>query len=177
MRPKTTPFLSLLLLGLAACGGGSDPAAQVDAGYSALNSGDHAAAISSFEGALGGLEPGTPKHLEAKLGQIQALCHTDPARARGELTGLSKDSGVQAADYNKVVTELVAAAQAKAATSQDEVVATINEAVAILTEGKSTFPDYDKWDALIKKTGDRAASLGSGDALEALKGLGYVGGD
>lgn len=176
MRPPKTALLSLLL-GLAACGGGSDPAAQVDSGYSSLSAGDHAAAVTSFEGALAGLEAGTPQHLDAKLGQIQALCHVDPVRARGELLGLSADSGVQAGDYNKVVTELVAAAQAKAAADQDAAVATINEAVAILTQGKQTFPDYDKWDALIKKTGDRAASLGSGDALEALKGLGYVGGD
>jgi len=176
MQTKTT-LLPLLLLGLAACGGATDPATQVDAGYSALSAGDHAAAVTSFEGALAGLEAGTPQHLDAKLGQIQALCYTDPGSASQELLGLSKDSGVKAGDYNKVVTELVAAAQAKAATDTDQASATINEAVAILTKGKETFPDYDKWDALIKKTGDRAASLGSGDALEALKGLGYVGGD
>ena len=75
------------------------------------------------------------------------------------------------------MTEIISAATAQASSDSDAANVTIGEAVAILQAGKDDFPDYDKWDALLKKTGDKAASLGSADALEALKGLGYVGGD
>lgn len=177
MRPTTTLLASLLVLAASCGGGGSDPATQVDAGYSSLSSGDASAALSSFDGALSGMEASDPKFLEAKVGQCQALSHVDPAKARTELLSLAKESGVTAKDYSMVVTEMVSAATSQAATDQKAATATIGEAVAILTQGKQTFPEYDKWDALIRKTGDKAATLGSADALESLKGLGYVGGD
>lgn len=177
MRPSSACLAALLLLLSTACGGETSATDSTDAGYSSLNSGSYDDAARSFESALAGLKAGDEGYLSAKLGWVQAQCHLDAGKAKTELLGLSKDSGVKASDYSMVVTEIISAATSQAANDADGASATIENAIAILEQGKKDFPDYDKWDALIKKTGDKAVSLGSADALEALKGLGYVGGD
>lgn len=180
MRSTSALFASLLLLAASSCGGGAPagPNAALDAGYSSYTAGDYSDALASYESALGQLEPGDAKYVEAKMGQLQALAYTDAERAKSELLAVSKDSGIEAKDYNVIVTDLGAAASAQAQSGDTDTAGkTIGVAVAILTEGKTTFPDYPKWDALIAKTGDKAMNLGSDDAMAALKGLGYVGGD
>ena len=177
MQAPLVSLATLLLLLCTACGGQASPTESVDAGYSALNSGDYGSALASFQEALAGMAPSDEGYLSANLGYIQAQCHIDAAQAKADLLSMSKDSGVRASDYSMVVTEIISAATAQASSDSDAANVTIGEAVAILQAGKDDFPDYDKWDALLKKTGDKAASLGSADALEALKGLGYVGGD
>ncbi|MFT7670850.1 MAG: hypothetical protein ACI8X5_003563 [Planctomycetota bacterium] len=178
MRPILSATLaSLLLLVPASCGGSANSGASVEAGYSSLSSGSYSEALGSFDTALDGLTTSDPKFLEAKLGQLQAQCHVDAVKAKTDLFALGTDSGVTAKDYSMVATELLTAATAKASSDQDAASEAIGEGIAVLAKGKETFPDYSKWDAKITQFGDKAATLGSADALEALKGLGYVGGD
>jgi len=172
MRPCQTLFAAPLLLLFAACGGETSAADAVDAGYSSLNGGSYTEAVSSFDSALEGLGADSDQYLSAKVGRILAQCHLDAGKAREELLAMPKDSGVGAKDYSEVVAELTSAAKAAGADGGGEI---MNEAVAILEAGKTEFPDYDKWDALLKRTGDEAASLGSADVMEKLKGLGYIG--
>lgn len=177
MRPTRACLAALLLLLPTACGGEVSSADAVDAGYSSLNAGSYTEAMESFDSALTGLSSTDDGYLSAKLGHIQAQCHVDPTKAKDALLGLDKASGVKASDYSMIVSEFISAASSQASDDADGASATMGEAVAILTAGKEAFPEYTKWDALLKKAGDKAASLGSADALEALKGLGYVGGD
>lgn len=174
MRPSQTLLAAPLLLLFAACGGETSAADAVDAGYSSLNGGSYSDAVSSFDSALEGLGADSDQYLSAKVGRIRAMCHLDAAKAREELLAMPADSGVSASDYTEVVGELNGAAQAAGAETGGAI---MNESVAILETGKTKFPDYAKWDAHLKRTGDLATKLGSADALAKLKGLGYVGGD
>jgi hypothetical protein len=179
MRSTCALLASLLLIAASSCGGSAaTPNEAVDAGYSSFNAGDYSSGLASFDAALGMLTPDDPKFVEAKLGQLQCLAHTDAKKAKTELLAQPKDGAFGAKDYNVLVTEMIASATAQAqAGDTDAAGATIGEAVALLTDGKPKFPDYTKWDALIKKTGDKVKTLGNEDAMAALKGLGYVGGD
>jgi hypothetical protein len=179
MRPSHLLAAALLLLTTSACGDSTaNPGASIDEGYSSLNSGSYAQAVSSFQSALAGLAEGDKKYLEAKLGELRAQCYIDASKARAGLLALSKTAGVEAGHYSMVVTDLVSAATKQAADNAKAAAsATIGEAVAILEAGQQKFPDYDKWKGLLNKVGDKATTLGSADSLEALRGLGYVGGD
>lgn len=177
---RLTSVLCTSLLLLAASCGGSDVSANaaLDSGYSALSAGDHAAALGHFEGALAGLQPADADFLGAKIGQMQSMAYIDPAKAKALLLAVPKDAGVTAKDYSSLVTDLGNAAQNMAMNEdKDGANDTMSIAISILIEGQTAFPEYDKWDALINKTGDRATKLGSADALSALEGLGYAGDD
>jgi hypothetical protein len=176
MRSLRPLLASSLLLFTWACGG-SDPSEEIDSGYSSLSSGAHSEALASFQSALANMTATDGKFLEAKVGELSALCYIDAQKAREGLVSLGMEAGVQPAHFRTLVDELVAAATKLASTSADDAGHTINEAVAILTHGKETFPGYEKWDALINKVGDKAKALGNADALATLKGLGYVGDD
>ncbi|MCB9914630.1 MAG: hypothetical protein H6828_05705 [Planctomycetes bacterium] len=172
MRPRSSLLLALLLA--ASCGSSSDPQAQVDAGYSALSSGNHAEALSDFDAVLandGG-------NLDARIGRMRALCYTDAAKAKSEFLDLAKTGKLQAGDFRVQVTDLVTAATAQAQSgAKDAATKTIGEAVEILQAGAKAFPEDPKWAVLTKTVGDKASSLGAADALSNLSGLGYVGGD
>jgi len=176
MRPFKSLLATTLLLLIASCGG-STPADSVNAGFTSLNEGSHSEALGSFNAALAGMETSDPKFTEAKVGQIRAQSYIDPAKAKADLLGLDKASGVTAKDYNQIVTDFVASATAGASKDEKAAQNTIGYAVEILTSGKQSFPEYTKWDGLIKRAGDTAKSLGAAGALDSLKGLGYVGGD
>jgi len=178
MRPLRLLCAALLLLGAASCGSSdASPSEAIDDGYTALSAGSPGDALASFESALAALTEADPSFLEAKIGEIRARCYSDAVQAKTDLLGLSKAAGVEAKHYNQVVTDFVAAATKQASADKDAATATINQAVELLTQGKENFPEYTKWDGLIKKVGDKATALGSADALATLKGLGYVGGD
>jgi hypothetical protein len=180
MHLRSSLLASLLVLA-ASCGGSSDPGTSVEAGYNALNSGDHSAALSDFDAALAEIPATDPRYLEAKLGQLRAQCYVDPAKAKADFLSLAGSSSLQAKDYRMIVTDLVTSATNKAksgnAADTDVAKATITSAVGILQAGADAFPQDDKWAVLIKKVGDKASSLGASDALAGLSGLGYVGGD
>jgi hypothetical protein len=149
---------TLLLASLAACGGG-DPA---QAGYDALGSGDYEAAASSFTKALAGTQGAQRTDLTLQL--CQALAHTDAGACVAKMKELDAATELRVQDYNVVVSELMSAGAYVPATD-------------VLKLATSAFPGDEKLVALIQKVGDAAASAGDGDALSALKGLGYVGND
>ncbi|HIG12249.1 MAG: hypothetical protein ABGY71_13890 [bacterium] len=166
-----------LLLALPACGPSSDPDAAVDAGYTALNKGQAAAALAEFDTALKALQPTDQRYLEAKLGQLRARCFLDPMGAQADFLALGSSTSLQPGDYRMLVSDLVTAASAQTKADSDAAKATIGSAVAILQAGAAAFPEDEKWPTMIKIVGDKAASLGAEDALAGLSGLGYVGGD
>lgn len=181
MRFRPSLLVSLLVLA-ASCGSSTtDPGDSVTAGTVALSSGDARTALESFDAALAAIQPTDDLYREAKLGQIGAQCHFDAAKAKGELLASADALKLEARDYRSIVNELVAAATKLAkgsdAADKDAAKQTITVAVEVLEAGAKACPDYDKWDALTKVVGDRATSLGADDAMSALSGLGYVGGD
>lgn len=157
--------LSLLLVPLAACsGGGGDPAALTQEGYAALSSSDYGKAADKLDSALDGMQPGDPKHLQAKVGLCRALAHLDPARCADEFDELVREHSdkVQMGDVEVVVKAL---SDSKA----------FAEAAEVLTIAKKTFPESPKVAALVNEVGDRAKAAGDTSSNDALKGLGYAG--
>ena len=164
-RIKPRPGLGALCLAfsltLAACGGGGggDPTQLTNDGYQALNSGDHAAAVKSFEAALGGLEPGTPDFQRAKMGEIRALIHLDASRARDQF--LDHAQAFDAKAYETVGSQLTSAKK-------------FEEAIAVLDAGIKRYSESPKLQALIDKVKSEAEKSGDTGALDSLKGLGYL---
>jgi hypothetical protein len=156
--------LSLVLVPLVGCGGGGDPAQLTQEGYAALASSDYAKAADKLGGALEGMQPGDPKHLQAKVGLCRALAHVDAARCTSEFQELVRahSDQVQMGDVEVVVKELSDAKE-------------FQEATRILETAKTTFPESPKIAALVDEVGDRASQAGDTGAMDALKGLGYAG--
>ena len=157
------PVLALCL-SLSACSGvASDPAKTTDAGYQALGKSDWKTAQAEFDTALAALATTDAGFKRAKMGQIEALIHTDPARAKDEFLGMAAgmSSQVSEKDYIAVASKL---------TSESKFM----EAIAILEAGLKAQPESPK----IKQVGDAikaaAEKAGDADALGALKGLGYL---
>jgi len=160
---------ALLLMMFAACGS-SDPRALTDQGSSALNSGNFEAAVRNYEKALTALadagDSGGSDWKRAKLGWVQAEARLDAPRAKEEFLAYAKASSgkVTDADYNLIASKFGDAGK-------------FDEAIAILTAGKAAFPESPHLDALGKDLVNRAKATGASDALDKLKGLGYVGGE
>ncbi len=155
---------AILLFSLAACGGAVDPQAETRSGYEAHNTGDYAGAVEHFEAAIGAMEAGNPKFLEASIGRCRSLAHQFPTQAREEFLSLAKTIVVEIADYTSIVAELKVARH-------------YTDAVEVLAAAMGAFPDNEKLVQLRDKVGDAAKREGDADALSALKGLGYVGDD
>lgn len=159
-RPGLGALCLALSLSLAACGGGGgDPTQLTNDGYQALNSGDHAAAVKSFEAALSGLEAGTPDFQRAKMGEIQALIHLDAGRARDQF--LMHAEAFDAKAYETVGSQLTTAKE-------------FEEAIAVLDAGMKRFTENPKLQALIDEVKAAAEKSGDAGALDSLKGLGYL---
>ncbi len=162
LRPLALLALSLL----ASCGGSSDPQALTDAGSKALNSGQFEDAAASYEKALAalGTDTGNPEWKRAKMGLIQARARFDAPRAKAEFIEYAKANPgkVTDSDFSMIAGRLGDAGK-------------LNEAVEVLTLGTETFPESPHLDAMGKDLVKRAASSGDAGALDALKGLGYVG--
>ncbi len=176
MRLTSLLCTSLLLL-VASCGGSDGGAtAALNSGYTSLNAGNHQDALGHFETALAILKFADDDFLGAKLGQLQALANLDADKTKTTLMAVPKEAGIEAKDYRSIVTELSKSANALATDGEmDKATKSITVAIAILTEGKGTYPEYEGWDKLIQQTGAQAETLGDPAALEALKGLGYTG--
>jgi hypothetical protein len=160
--------LSLLLL-LPACGGGSaDPAAATNAGYEALGKGDAGAAVDHFADALAALKPGDPGYKRARMGEVEAKLQLAPEAAASSFLEFAKaqPDQVAAEDYRKVGTQL----NARKALVQ---------ASHVLDAGLKRFADDAQLKAAMEQTKVAAAEAeASGDtsAMDALRGLGYIGG-
>ena len=153
-----------LPLGLAACSGEGDPLAQIDEGFAALNSGDAAHAHDYFLAAVDELEPTDPNLDRAQMGLVEAKIRIQPeAAAKYFLDYAGKQpANVDAGDYQKVGMQLT---DKKA----------LKDAVFVLDAGLKRFEGDAKLKEAIEKTKLAAESSGDAGALDALKGLGYVG--
>jgi hypothetical protein len=164
MKPTLTRCLSLCLLtALAACGG-SDPAAQVRDSYSALSSRDYAGAEAGFTEALKGLDASSTEHMRAQLGLFRARSYSDPAGAKADFLIYAQANGLAIIDYTQLISDLV---------SGDN----LDEAIAVVAEMKTIFPDEPKVDEMGNMLVVKAKTSSNSGALDALSGLGYVGND
>jgi hypothetical protein len=165
MKPFQLSVAALVLpLALAACSNGGDPVAQIDEGFAALNSGDAANAHDHFLEAVGELEPSDPNLDRAQMGLVEAKIRIQPeAAAKYFLDYAEKQPGnVDAGDYQKVGMQLT---DKKA----------LKDAVFVLDAGLKRFEGDAKLKEAMDKTKLAAESSGDAGALDALKGLGYVG--
>ena len=165
MRPPSTPapLLALLLCLCAACGEG-DPKALTDRGTAALGAGRDAEAIESFDRALAGLDPASADWLRASLGRCRALARSQPAKAKGEFLALAKahPTRVQEQDFGQIVDELV---------REDAIV----EAIDVMDAGIKLHPESPGMQQVRARVLEASQKAQSPEALDKLKGLGYVG--
>ncbi|MCP3917805.1 MAG: hypothetical protein GY711_19850 [bacterium] len=162
MRSSTVLALALSLT-LVACGGSGDPKED---GYTALNSGDHAAALASFDKALAAIDSSAEDYVEVAVARCRALAHVEPERSLSEFTTLSeKNETLEASDFREVVTELLSAEGGA------------ESAVWLMDVGCKRFPDSEKMKATRDKVIAAVKKRGDKGATDALDGLGYLGGD
>jgi len=160
-------LLLTLPLALAACGGGAaNPEEATNAGYAALGSGDAEAAVDHFSQALAQLKPGDKGYKRARMGEVEAKARVAPDAAAASFLDYAKSSPdqVEAGDYRKVGVQL---SERKAYTAAGNV----------LDAGIQRFPDDAPLREAMDLTIAKAQQSGDTSALDALKGLGYVGGD
>ncbi len=153
---------SLLLLSLAACGGG-DPKAD---GFAAYGSGDYTTAVAKLDEALASRTQADADYLEIAVGRCQALAHVDAAKCQKEflaLAGANAD-GIQSQDYSMIISELVAAKG-------------FEPAVMVVDDGIKRFTESPKLVQLKDKIVQESKKAGDAGALKALDGLGYLGDD
>jgi len=163
MKPSLALTLALVLL--ASCGGGSDPKALTDSAYGSLRSGNYQEAARGFDQALAALgEDRGPAWVRAKMGAIEARTQVDAPRAKDELLELAGDhpSAVTDKEYSLIGGRL---GEANA----------LKDAVAVLEAGMKAYPESPHLQALMMKLGDKAKSSGNTELQNNLKGLGYVG--
>ncbi|MFT7670036.1 MAG: hypothetical protein ACI8X5_002743 [Planctomycetota bacterium] len=129
-------------------------------------------------------------YAQARTGALRAQCHIDPRRATDELVQAVNLGDLQPGDCRMIVTELIAvvARLERVLSLREPVVGenappelaqaqeTIACAIEVLKAGKTVFPEYNKWDALVQNVGSQAETLGaSEDRMKTLGGLGYLG--
>lgn len=156
--------LALALPLLAACSGSADPAQLTRDGIAALNAGKPEEAYSKLDDAVAAMEPSDPKYGQAAVNRCRALAHTDAAKAKAEFVELAAAhaSVVEERDYEMMADTL--RSRGKYA-----------EAIDVLAAGMERYKESPKLVALRDAIGDEAKSSGDSAALDAIKGLGYVG--
>ena len=131
-----------------------------DKGMAALNSGDPKGALLSLEKALSQLEAGSPEYMRAKSGEIEALIQVDAERAKTQLLALGP-----AADedlYATIGNKMCAAGK-------------LTQATDVLDAGIKLYSESPQLKALQDRVVAEAQKAGDPDAMEKLKGLGYIG--
>jgi hypothetical protein len=158
-------FLPLALCLATSCGS-SDPATLANDGSAALSAGKYPEAVKSFEGALAGMDASSPDWMRVQLGLVQALAHTDATRGKTEFLALAKANPSKVSDRDFSMIGLKYGEAGK-----------LNEATEILNAGMEMHAESPQLIQLRDRLGDLAKEGGSSDALKALEGLGYAGGD
>jgi len=165
MRRTVTLLLSALLL-VTSCGGSTDPAELTKSGERALGTQDFQTALTDFEAALAviGGDTSDPNYLHAKLGEIEARSATDAAKAAADLIALSEamPGEVSDRDFNRIAGRMGDAGK-------------FSEAIELLAKGKEQYPESAHLDKLGARLAEDAQKSGDSGALDALRGLGYVG--
>lgn len=162
---RSAPIVVLLTL-VTACGGSSDPKELTDSGSKNLSAANFEAAVEDFDRALAaiGEDPANPLYLRARMGAIEARTQSEPERARADFLALSEalPDAVSDRHFSSVAGRLGDAGHFK-------------EAIALLEAGKAVHPDSSTLDALGEKLAAQASQADDPAAVEALRGLGYVG--
>lgn len=163
---RTAILLSVLALSFTSCGGSSDPAELTRSGHRALGTQDFAGALENFDSALGALgeDKSNPLYLEAMLGSIEARSSVDAVQAKDDLVALSKEfpGEVTDKDFNRIANRMGDAGK-------------YAEAIALLDVADDAYPDSEHLKKLGARLAEDAAKGGDSDALDMLKGMGYVG--
>ncbi len=156
--------LSLPLI-FTACTDESDPK---EGGYEAMQNGDHATAASAFKAALEGTDASAPDYTELRLARCEALAFVNGDESEAEFKSLCEEqSELDSKQYALIGRSLL------------EAEATAN-AARVVDMGLTAHPDDAKLTALMDKVMVAAAEAADGedsDAMDALKGMGYLGGD
>jgi len=162
------PALTLLSLGVigTSCGGSSDPASQVNAGYGALNAGNPTDAVARFDAAIEAMggDVSHAEYLRAALGRVEALAAVDPGAARNGLLALASElpGAIGDADYNRIGGLLASGGH-------------FDAAIDVMDAGMKAFPESGHLAALLDNIKEAAEGSGASGALDRLKGLGYIG--
>jgi len=162
MRTTTLTLLTLTL-GLTACGGGggTDPAQE---GLAALNDGDHAAALEHFNKALEGKTSADEDYYELAVDRARALAYVDADKVAEAITTLAGEATIAARDYRRITTDLVTE---KA----------FLPAVQVMDLGIKAYPEDEKMEKVKEKVIAESRAANDTGALDALSGMGYLGGD
>ena len=158
------PGFVLSALLLVSCGGSATPAQLTDDGYAALGKSDWKGAAGDFDQALATLKSTDAGFLRAKMGQIEALIHTDAPKAKSEFLALAAGtpSPVTAKEFVAVASKL--AGERK-----------FSDAIDVLEVGKKMYPADAKLNDVGKAMAKAASKAGDSEAEKRLKGLGYLG--
>lgn len=164
--PRLSLVLLLLASALSGCGGG-DPQELTDQGYAALGSNDAGKAAGLFEEALAkiGSDTAHAQYLRAKMGMIEAIAVANPRRAREDFLALAaaRPEDVTDRDYNRIALRVAEG--------------DLKEAIELARRGMEAHAESPHLAKLVQDLGKRAETSGDPAELEALKSLGYVGGD
>jgi hypothetical protein len=152
-----------LLSGCGGDAGGGSPAELTDAGYASLGTSDWQGALTSFESALAGIEPGGEGFVRAAMGEIEALVHIDAEKAKDKFLALAQSypDAIGTRQYKTVGGQL---------TSEKK----FTEAIAVLDAGMKAHAEDPSLMALIDRVKEEAEKAGDSGALSALEGLGYL---
>ena len=122
--------------------------------------------MADFEAALEGDRHRQPQglYLRAKMGSIEARTQSDPEAAKEEFLAL------QTAMPDKVDDGHFSKVAARLGDSKH-----FAQAIALLEAGKAAYPDSKALDALGAQLAEQATKGDDPAAVEALRGLGYVG--
>ena len=159
---KKLHLLALTLALTAACSGSADSTALTKSGFSKLGTNDFAGAQADLHGAIDAMpEKSGAAYHEAKMGLLEAMAHTDSARARTEFDAYVAAAGatVTTDDIARFGSTLMGAGDPMAA-------------VEVVHAGLVAHPDDPKLinvkDMLIAKSKNNSELAGS------LAGLGYL---
>ena len=159
MRTKT--LLLLLPLGLISCGGSQDPAV---AGREALSDNNYQEALTHFDAALTGKTSADPDFYDLSIDRMRAMAYHQADEVTGALSALAGQATISARDYRSITTDLV--------TAKDFVAA-----VSVMDLGMKAYPEDEKMVKVKDKVIAASKAAGDAGALEALAGMGYLGGD
>lgn len=162
--PWLLPLALVLPLATTSCGGSADAASMISAAENDLNSGKYDDAVSGFEDALAALTTEDPEYVQAKMGHIKALIYGEPDQAKDEFLKLANDlpEHVDIQKYKIIGTKMTEAKR-------------FQQAIDVLDAGIKAFDEPESLMAAMKNVELAAADAGDSGALDALKGLGYVG--
>ncbi len=151
-------LLSVLLISTS-CGSANPE----EAGYDAMQAGNHAKAVSLLEDALEKAEPGSTKAHQLSVARCQSLAHVDAKACQADFLSLgTKGFDLSRKDFEDVATALMS-------------VTAYVEAAHVVDKGIKAHPDSKRLPEFLAKLKSLAQSGEAPGLGAALTGLGYGG--